>query len=425
MTSLPPPCQKFKDPGCLTGRVTAAWSPTPATEQVVNSARWGTARYRHQPNKIKHRAGLRGRSPTGAGESLLRGASAWRPPGGHKPGRCDARRSSGRAPALGPRAARSGAACRGPPARGRRETARAPRRLRGLVAGPWLRPRERLPERLGLRQVPDKRMRPARGPPPPPSAERAPPGRGGLRPSTGPNSRSEPRPFTLSLTARDACPGARRDRDASVSPAFPKGERPRSHLRVTPLWRRREGGYPGASSSGSWSSSLHLSGRASPGPPRAAGALTAGVVSGSRRRRLSPASSLPLRGSSRFLFHPRDRERRRRHAYYGAGRRSPDSARRVRHEPRRRRPRPARTPRPRPAPAPAARRVFPRSAGRPSSPPRRNPGRPPPFGLRPLPRPDCARVVVAAAAARLLATLGKWVTTDVPGTTHTISQSKL
>lgn len=49
----------------------------------------------------------------------------------------------------------------------------------------------------------------------------------------------------------------------------------------------------------------------------------------------------PSPRSSRFLFHPRDRERRRRHDYYGAGRRSPESARPVRlREPRRRRPRP-------------------------------------------------------------------------------------
>jgi hypothetical protein len=84
------------------------------------------------------------------------------------------------------------------------------------------------------------------------------------------------------------------------------------------------------------------------GAPAAAAALTAveggcwgGVFPGSDGAAASAPLFAPSPRSSRFLFHPRDRECRRRHDYYGAGRRSPESARPVRlREPRRRRPRP-------------------------------------------------------------------------------------
>ena len=61
-----------------------------------------------------------------------------------------------------------------------------------------------------------------------------------------------------------------------------------------------------------------------------------------------------------------------------------------------------------PAPRPPPRGSFPGAPGGRVTPPRRKPGRPPPSRAPGFfPRPDCARVVVAAAAARLLATPGK------------------
>lgn len=210
---------------------TAAWSPTPPRlNRWLTQPTEGTARYRDQPNKIKHTgAGFRGLNPNRRG-GLFRGAFKF---GGRRaatsPGAADARRSSPGglrhstpAPpgaALLAAGRRPGGAEGGPPA--------PPRRLRGLVAGPWPRPRERLPERLGPGRCPTSGCVPpaARSPC---SAERAPPGRGGPRPSTGPNPLSAPRPFTLSLTdSVTPAPG----RDARLS----RRERPRSHLRVTPL----------------------------------------------------------------------------------------------------------------------------------------------------------------------------------------------
>lgn len=114
----------------------------------------GTARYRHQANKIQHTgAGFRGLNPNRRGRKVSsEGRSSSADPGrlrtlgdplregsGTRPPRRQERRCS-------PRAAGQGGAEGGPPA--------PPRRLRGLVAGPWPRPRERLPERLGPGRCP-------------------------------------------------------------------------------------------------------------------------------------------------------------------------------------------------------------------------------------------------------------------------------
>lgn len=161
------------------------------------------------------------------------------------PGAADARRSSPGglrhstpAPpgaALLAAGRRPGGAEGGPPA--------PPRRLRGLVAGPWPRPRERLPERLGPGRCPTSGCVPPAAQSPR-SAERAPPGRGGPRPSTGPNPRSEPRPFTLSLTV-SVTPAPGRDGTGTPQsrPPFPKGApalSPPSHAAL----RRRKAATP-------------------------------------------------------------------------------------------------------------------------------------------------------------------------------------
>lgn len=196
------------------------------------------------------------------------------------PGAADARRSSPGglrhstpAPpgaALLAAGRRPGGAEGGPPA--------PPRRLRGLVAGPWPRPRERLPERLGPGRCPTSGCVPPAAHCPR-SAERAPPRRGGPRPSTGPNPRSEPRPFTLSLTV-SVTPAPGRDGTGTPQsrPPFPKGApalSPPSHAALrrrkaaTPVPLLRVPDRPRSTSA------------AGPalGAAAAAGALTVGVVS--------------------------------------------------------------------------------------------------------------------------------------------------
>lgn len=394
---------------------TAAWSPTPPR---LN--RWLTQPAEERPGTgtSQTRSNTPGRvfevwTPTGAGgESLERGVQVRRPPGGHKPGRCG--RSailSGRAPALDPRAARSGAARRGPPARGGGgRTARAPapppRAGGGAVAAPPRAP----PGETRARQVPDKRMRPARGPLPPLGRARA-PKTGWAAPLDGPEPPlGAPALHTQPNGFRDACPGARRDRDASVSPAFPEG----SARALTSESRRseaEEGGYPGASSSGSWSSSLHLSGRASSRGRRSRWRTDCWGGFPAVTAPPQPRSSLPLRVAPAFCFtrgtanaaaamlttEPGGGARTR---LAECGCASPADGAPGRPGPR--------VPAPRPRRPPGG--SFLGAPGGRVAPPRRNPGRPPPSRAPgSLPRPDCARVVVAAAAARLLATLGKWV----------------
>lgn len=259
-------------------------SNPPATEQVVNSAHWRNGQV---PGPAKqdqtHRGGFSRFEPQQARGSLQRGVQVRRPPGGHKPGSCG--RSailSWRAPALDPRAARSGAARRGPPARGGGgRTARAPapppRAGGGAVAAPPRAP----PGETGARQVPDKRMRPARGPLPLLGRARA-PRTGWAAPLDGPEPPlGAPALHTQPNGFRDACPGARR-------PPFPKGApalSPPSHAALrrrkaaTPVPLLRVPDRPRSTSA------------AEPalGAAAAAGALTVGVVSRQWRRRLSPA----------------------------------------------------------------------------------------------------------------------------------------
>lgn len=164
----------------------------------------------------------------------------------------------------------------------------------------------------------------------------------------GPEPRSAPRLLSPNLTVSVASAKGRDGTGTARSPPpFPKGApalSPQSHAALgrrkaatlAPLLR-----VPDRSRSTSAAEpALRAAG--------AAGALTLGWFPGSDGAASAPLFA-PSPRSSRFLFHPRDHERCSRHAYYGAGRRSPESERRVRlREFRRRRPRPARTPGPRP-----------------------------------------------------------------------------
>lgn len=122
-----------------------------------------------------------------------------------------------------------------------------PRRLLRLVAGPQSRPPQAPAGETRARQVADKLTGPVPGPTPPcpQRAHRT----GWAGPLDGPDPRSAPRPLRPSLTVSVA-PAPRREWDSSVSPAFPDG----SARALTSESRRseaEEGGYPGASSSGS------------------------------------------------------------------------------------------------------------------------------------------------------------------------------
>lgn len=225
---------------------------------------------------------------------------------------------------------------------------------------------------------------------------------GGSRALDGPEPRSAPRapgpqlrPLGPSLTVSVA-PAKGRDATGTAGspPPFPK-RAPAPHLTVTPLW--------GGGRRLPWRLFfgflivLALPWRQSrlSGPPRPPAHWLLGWFPGSDGAASAPLFA-PSPRSSRFLFHPRDHERCRRHAYYGAGRRSPESARRVRlREPRRRRPRrpDSAFPRPRPLPQssfPGARVARGASgAWRPSS-PHRSRGAHRPLGLRALSRGPAA-----------------------------------
>lgn len=303
-----------------------------------------------------HRAGFRGLNPNR--REALEGAFKFGGRrGGHKPGRCG--RSailSGRLRHSTPRAARSGALL----AAGRRPGGAegGPPRPAPASAG-WWRGRGRAPRAsasrrdsgpAGARQADTS----ARSRPPLGRAQRPQDGVG--RAPRRARTPARARPFTLSLTV-SVTPAPGRDGTGTPQsrPPFPKEAptlSPPSHAALrrrkaaTPVPLLRVPDRPRSTSA------------AGPalGAAAAAGTLTVGVVSRQWRRRLSPAPrSSPHVAPA--LFHPRDRERHRRHAYYGAGRRSPDSARRAAARAPPTAPRPART-RPRPAPAPAARRVF-------------------------------------------------------------------
>lgn len=396
----PQPCQKFNDSGCCTGR--GLQPPvTLRTEQVVASAGQRDDQVLPPtPHDQTHRAGFRGFNPQRSGGKFSSETAfqVRRRPGGQN------RRRGGRSPILSrgrlsrPRASGSGAARRGPGRRGveGEGVARAP------APPPQAGGRAAPPESLGG-ETPTRRC-PARGRvpcgrPPFPSARAAPAGRGGPGPRR-PAPRSAPRPPQPQPNG-SVTPAEGRGGGGSVSPTFPEG----SARALTSESRRfgaEEGGYPGASSSGTGRSRSASGAEPARGPPRPPARGLLGCLPGCGGAASAPLLA-PSPRSSRFLFHPRDRERRRRHAYYGAGRRSPASARPVRlREPRRRRPR---------RPGPRGPRSFPgaraaRGAAR-SERPLGTPARPP--RLQALSRAPAAPASRSLCRGHTRATPGKCV----------------
>lgn len=152
-----------------------------------------------------------------------------------------------RAPHSTPKPPRAAPLTAGRGAEGRPPAPPAPPPRAG--GGAAVAPPQAPPGETRARQVADKLTGPVPGPTPPlPCPQRA-HRTGWAGPLDGPEPRSAPRPLRPSLTVSVA-PAPGREWDSSVSPAFPEG----SARALTSESRRseaEEGGYPGASSSGS------------------------------------------------------------------------------------------------------------------------------------------------------------------------------
>lgn len=258
---------------------------TPRLNRWLTPPAGGTARYWHQPNRIKYtRAGFRGFNPNrSGGNSLQRSIQVWRLPGGQhrrRRGRSAIRSGGLRNPP--PSAAVSGAAHRGPRARGAEGGPPAPpRRLRGLVAGSRPRPAERLPARLGPSRCPVSGRVPPAAHSPPPSARSQ--DRVGQAPRRARTPLSAPAPHTQPNGFPGACPGAgaggwNGTRTPRSPPPFPKGApalSPPSHAAL----RRRKAATPAPLLRVPDRSRSTSAAEPALGAAAAASALTVGVVS--------------------------------------------------------------------------------------------------------------------------------------------------